>query len=174
MVKRAAIISAGPSVVDTYDPAEPFDVRVTVNSSAQLFESDWWSVADPENFVRQVPKGAPKLLVMHPEPERYTAARERYLQHEVMGWDELKAELDDPPKWRFSVTAAILLAYHLGARQIEVFGHDMDGIVDCGGYSVAKRKQNWRKIVPVWQVVEKWLGNGGATLHQHTPKTGTV
>lgn len=71
--------------------------------------------------------------------------------------------------WRlFTVTSAIVWAYHLGAKQITLFGADMVGAQDWDGYSdelYVRDENRWvNSEQTLIESLSDWLASRGVTL----------
>ncbi|MFI4862426.1 MAG: hypothetical protein ACIAXF_17305, partial [Phycisphaerales bacterium JB063] len=61
---KIALLSAGPSLRQTFNPDAKFDLRVGVNRAAGAFHCDWWSCGDGQTFLEHEPVGFPVLFTM--------------------------------------------------------------------------------------------------------------
>lgn len=61
---RIAILSAGPSTRQTFDPDAHFDLRIGVNAAVADFHTDWWACGDAQTFDRITPVGFPVLFTL--------------------------------------------------------------------------------------------------------------
>lgn len=133
---RIAILSAGPSL--RLWPEEVFiayDVRIAVNSACEFIACDWWCAMDRIALERLKPKGDPRIYTRCGLSNKMRNLPESILSRVTMR-ERFKCE---PSVWPItaweglSITAALQLACKLGAKQVDVYGHDMDGIVDWRG-----------------------------------------
>ena len=174
---RVGVLSAGPSLAKTYCPGADTDVRIGVNAAASLFECDWWSCGDGATFARVEPVGRPIVFTMTPDDGhlRTPQVAKRLSEHEVVRWSSIKPRVSPPKCWtNYSITAALALAVDLGASRIDIYGHDMTGTVDCAGYRLAKRAEQWdRKSNSVrgsTNEVVRWCRDIGIEVVQHRPE----
>lgn len=170
--RRVAILSAGRSLRQTYDPREPFDVCIGVNAAAAIFHCDWWSCGDGETFARVKAIGFPVVFTLDVDDGHYRipAAAKRLKKHRVVAWSELRGRTDAPPTWTdWSISAAVALAVDLGAEEIHVFGHDGHGTVDVSGHELAIRAGNWPRVNASWAAMVSWARARGVSVIEVQP-----
>lgn len=171
---KVAILSAGPSLVQTFDPDAGHDLRIGVNRAAGSFHCDWWSCGDGQTFREHEPIGLPVVFTMDRHDGQLRAdcnVGERFARHRVVGWNECRDALAGrglPGCWdNWSITAALALAVWQGAKHVDVYGHDMRGIVDVAGRRLDKRAENWKRVGKDWLMVSGWAREQGLTLKHH-------
>ena len=157
---RVAIISNGPSA-ELFRNADrdSFDAVIGVNGRVALFRCDWWCFVDWPTFVDIEPLNHPRLFVSKFVPiklaanapehmERFHAHRTT-LYHQDTAMPTLPEDL--PPWYSFSGTAALGLAWRLGANRVTVYGADMDGDMDHDGkVGVSRTPQRWAHERRIW------------------------
>lgn len=171
---RVAILSAGRSLRDTFDPDASFDLRIGVNSAAAMHHCDWWSCGDGQTFDRVVPIGLPAVFTLDPDDGWYRKQRrtaERIKRHRVMAWSQMKKQLPGAPDcWtNWSITAALVLAVEQGATQVHVYGHDMRGTIDVEGHELARRAELWPRVIDDWRATLAWTRESDVVVTQHGP-----
>lgn len=176
---RAAVLSAGLSLRQTYDPGADYDVRIGVNSAAAAFPCDWWACGDVSTFDRVEPIGLPVLFTISDAMEQYRKranSRDRIDDFRLVTWSSVACGLGAPACWtNWSITAAIGLAAHLGAKAVDVFGHDMRGTVDVTGHELATREEKFgtkrSPNVPTdWATIRAWATARGIKITEHQPE----
>lgn len=172
---KTAILSAGPSLPLTYDPAVVFDMRIAVNGAAKLYPCDWWSCCDHRGIELINPLRASNLLTMTLSNSGY---QRPVVAQKLVGMNVrtcADVATDAPKCWRnWSVTMALVLAVEQGSRDVHVYGHDMRGDTDCTGRKCAKRRlifsRDHQSNVPTdWAAVRRWAQQTGVRVFEHQP-----
>ncbi len=68
---------------------------------------------------------------------------------------------------RFGATVSLVLAAHLGARQIDCFGVDWDGEEDFDGFTSEKNRRTdsrWKREIGIWDQLCHILSDHGVTV----------
>ena len=161
---NAAIISNGPSA-RFFEQPSLYDVVIGVNKTAAIFLLDYWVFYDANTFDTIESIGTPKLAIAHDVPR---LLRELYQQsvEKFENWPREKFFFDKEvviPNWprdadnwcAYSGLAALGVAYHLGAKQITVFGADMNGDRDCKDYTNEASRSNsrWARERMLWNML---------------------
>jgi sugar phosphate isomerase/epimerase len=171
---RVAILSAGPSLRQTFDPDARTDLRIGVNAAATLFACDWWSCGDGCNFYELRPIGTPHLFTVTDSDawlKRTEEVKARFASHHVETWGPVGSALNAPDgATTWSITAALMLAVHLGGKSVDVYGHDMVGTVDAAGRNIPARAGNYGRMREHWQSVREWAERRGVTVAEHRPQ----
>ena len=144
LIMNISILSAGPSLRQTFNPDQRYDLRIGVNGAASVFCCDWWCAGDGQTFAETTPVGFPVLFTMTKDDGhlRRAGVAGRLLKHRVVEWGPILTRSGAPScAQNWSVTMAVVLAVDLGARHIDLFGHDMKGTVDCNGKRLEKRNE---------------------------------
>ncbi len=175
---KAALLSAGPSLRQCFPWSERFDVRIGVNAAASAAHCDYWACGDAQTFEEVAPLGFPVVFTLDDQDGRLRHNRRnaaRLAQHRVMGWNEVRDRVHPPAAFsNWSITAALALAVDLGITELHVYGHDMDGVVDCQGRAFIKRRENWKRVGTDWLTVSAWARERGVRIHHHTPGNRTA
>lgn len=162
---RVAILSAGPSLLHTFDPRETFNLRVAVNAAAGVVHADWWVAGDAQTFARVRPIGVPVMLTMNNTDEPYREHAERTATHRFCSWDWLMRSTDAPSQAsNWSITMAIALSVLMRADQVDIFGHDATGTVDVCGFDLMKRTDNWKRQADDYESVVAWAESRGVRV----------
>lgn len=171
---RVALLSAGPSLLDTFDPDAKFDLRIGVNAAATLLHCDWWSCGDGCNVYELKPVGWPALFTCTDSDEwlkKDEQIRARVARHRVETWGAIERAVGAPGGvMTWSVTSAIPLAAWLGATSIDVYGHDMQGAVDIAGREIARRIGNYKRMSEHWRLACHWAKKRSIEIHEHKPQ----
>lgn len=162
---RVALLSAGPSLRQTFDVDEHFDVRIGINSAAAMVHCDYWSCGDGQTFERVNPLGVPAVFTMRADDARVARKRQKIepdKAHRFIDWPAIKESCVPPQCWsNWSITAAIALAVHLKADSIDLFGHGPFGDTDCSGFKLAKRMDNWPRVQADLEEMVRWVQSLG-------------
>ncbi len=183
---RVDLLSAGPSVLGYHAvaPADRGAVRIGVNRAVTQFACHWWAACDWFVFEQWRPLAAPggalPAVFTIPAQRDVIAARlpDRHALHNWLTWDQVRPGA--PPDWEFSSSvSALVLAWHLGATRIDVYGVDMAGDCDFGRASdnpafdkqvaAHRNPDRWAREQPVWDRTVRWLTDHAITVVHHTP-----
>lgn len=167
---RATILCPGPSLAraprqDIYSA----DITIGVNRAATAFEVDWWAFFDACIYLNNRPIGAPNI---------YTSAiSQRAIGDlkapELMIGDTLMEFFPIRLGWTmYTATASLILAAHLGAKRIDVYGadwtadaEDFDGVYPDGAARSAFR---FARESEVWLATTTHLESLGITTKRIT------
>ena len=178
MTKRIAIISNGPSAwMFSEANRDDYDAIIGVNGRVAYFPCDWWCFVDFSTFANITPLCNPKLFMAQNAikklhsfmPERvHELAEHEILEQESI---DLPSFPDDMPKWNaFSGPPALLLAWHLGAEEVHVFGADMSGTLDHDGKESASRHEDrWQNEKDTWFQITSTLLHVGVRVWRILP-----
>jgi hypothetical protein len=170
---KIALLSAGPSLKQTFDPDAKFDLRIGVNRAVGTYHCDWWACGDGQTFREHVPIGYPVVFTMsHTDGQlRAKDTLERLDKHRVLTWGDFARQDDGaglPPCWtNWSITAGLTLAVCLKAREVHVYGHDMAGVTDVSGRRLDKRAENWKRVGRDWLTMVGWAKDRGVLVREH-------
>jgi len=165
----AAILCPGPSLLRSFAASDYAGLRIGVNRAATALACDWWAACDMPLIRSQWPHviGTPRLFTIratrdslvrrgYPEPNRLT--------------DDLCRYCPEALRWcAFTATSALVLAGHLGATQIDVFGADWTDAPDFDGVMVEgcrRNEQRWADERCVWGDVVSFLAERGVTVER--------
>jgi len=169
---RIAVISAGPSARRTFDAdaSGQYDRTIGVNAAACVFACDYWSVGDTLGFQRLTPVGLPIVFAMDDSRNSNQCnCPKRFGMHQWLTWESVRDALGCSPAdvWlNWSATAAMGLAVHLGATEIDVYGVDQSGMTDVSGRTTPGRSDaRWGREVPNWYETLKWVRSRGITVN---------
>lgn len=169
---KIAILSAGPSLLQTYESDADYDMRIAVNAAAALRFCDWWACGDGQTFARVTPIGLPVVFTMDANDGHYRrpGVPERLAQHRVVAWSWLREQIEAPACWsNWSLTAAIALAVYHGAEHIDIYGHDRCGTTDVAGFELAKRAEHWPRVNRDTDTLIMWARERGVGVKEHHP-----
>jgi hypothetical protein len=138
------LLCPGPSLA-AYAAPTPRPLTIAVNRAALRFQCDWWAACDYP-MVRDNRRhvlGAPAVC---------TAKQQFWKFPELVG---VCIEDDLWPKWRmpganpggyslYSFSAAMILALHVGATRLDVFGADWKGTADYDGAQAGENRSDDR------------------------------
>lgn len=150
----AAILCPGPSLT-RYDGSG--DIRIGVNRAAIAYQCDHWCAIDYHMVKDKWPqvKGKPQLWTDRQQVQKFGGNYFRTI------------DTDCPANWgTFSMTVAIVLAAHLGATQIDVWGCDWAGTLDYDGAPEGSMRTDdrWARERKLYAEIETWLTGKGITI----------
>lgn len=174
-VSRVAILSCGRSLQRSNPPLGDYDSVLGVNYAVESFPADWWVWGDVKPFITWKPVSSPsgvftsdgeweRLCGLHPERAASLVDGRSLLTWQAVTIPEFINE-----KWRvYTVTAALALAWHIGAREIDVYGHDMSGTVDCRGADKPSIRQpkRWEQERAIWNLLAARLERDGIAVRR--------
>ena len=177
-MNRIAIISNGPSAwMFSEANRSDYDTIIGVNGRVARFVCDWWCFVDFSTFTNIKPINHPKLFIAQNAIDKlHSFVPERVGEldnYELLVQDDIKLPefTDDMPKWNsFSGLPALVLAWHLGAEEIHVFGADMNGILDHDGLpSASRHDKRWSRELNVWIQITQTLLKSGVRVWRILP-----
>lgn len=169
---RIALLSAGPSLLRTFNDSLSFDVRIGVNRAAEHFACDWWSVGDWQAVVGDAmeplrPIGQPHIFTLDDSANTISKLRPELTPH---GWKQLCGAYGGPEGWStWSASAGAMLAYHLRAKTLDVYGVDMAGHQDVSGFVGGRGDERWNRERPAWEATVQWIRSRGVRVTIHQP-----
>lgn len=179
--RRAAVLCPGPSLASWLPRLRgggegEFDLVVAVNRTAKEWPADYWAILDAESFTDVTPVGTPELVIPEKQYKRLTRlvpdVGERFNVH-------LREALACPPRSTFwhqwSATLAVVMAWNVGARRIEVFGADLAGTADFDGVTLERHDRDarrWRRERGAWLLTSTWLRSDGVEVWRRQEPAG--
>lgn len=179
---RVVVISNGPSAhLFEQTDRSVYDTVIGVNRAASLWPCKWWSVIDWPMFAEFAPIGTPKLFTRASMPRHLQEGAKKdavermqallwdgqVLTHESLGRPWVP---DDCPPWNcYSGVAALILAWHLRANTVDLYGFDMAGDDDCAGKTNHTRGEDrWRHERRIFDGIMKVYVRDGIKVERHT------
>ena len=146
------ILCPGPSLSGFLKTPVGHDLIIGVNRAATAYRCDWWVFGDPEAYREFTPIGSPRIGTL-------ARSFEAIGPIEATVIDRLAIECPGEIRWQqFSLTAAMVLAQHLGAARIVVYGADWRGTLDWDGTAAPVRhKDRWASEAHRYEQVKTWL-----------------
>lgn len=138
---KVTLLSAGPSLCETYDPAtDDADVVVAVNRAAELFPCDYWAFLDKETVMFEA-HPAKGILTAN---QVVNAIRNDvvFMRYWKKDWEHLKIPKAAHIIGRSFHHAIEGIMHHWKPDQLHIYGNDMDGVDDCTGEAVDIRWNN--------------------------------
>jgi len=170
-----SLLSCGPSLC-AFDDARRGDLVIGVNGAACRHACDWWSIGDDQTILRhsldadEPVVGRPHVSTMSPSMHRikesYPAV---HANRDWITWEQLRDSVSAPQSgWdQWSAPAALVLAVHLGATTIAVFGVDMIGSADFAGRDHKRfNEHRWVRERRSWDSALTLCGAAGVTVHR--------
>lgn len=166
---RIAILAPGLSLT-RYSPGLAFDLVIGVNIAACVHRCDWWCAGDWQVVHEKKPIGLPHVCTLeasfdwlyHNRPDLIPPECPRQL----VTWMHLRNTYSPPDGFdNYSGPTSLVLAAHLGAREIVTFGMDMAG----GKYFDGSTNDNctetrWTVERPLVARVIAWLASRGVRV----------
>jgi len=146
---------------------------IGVNRAVIAHRCEWWAASDYP-LIRDYDAGYPIKLFTNKDtkiarPERFT---------EVLFKESLP---DFSPEWAtYTATSALVLAAHLGAKRIDVYGVDWEGVVDWDGHQYSwtgneawrtRGGENWEPQIKAWGQTVSALREHGVSVCRFSKNT---
>lgn len=177
---HAAVLCPGPSLV-RWPHFNGYDLLIGVNRAPHIVHPatrvEWWAFTDWRIFLEHPLCYCPPVFTCT-EARNVIERRGqggRLTTHGFTLYEQLWPAF--PMEWawhRYSATAAIVLAAHLEAKHIDVFGADWtrdaadpDGVKVNG---VKRDDERWRDEGALWDTVCLNLGLRGVTVKRRFPE----
>ena len=114
------------------------------------FRCDWWACSDYP-MIRDYEALCRPALFTNGNTRTDITGKFSYLFSEILAKEELYEDFNQHkiPWTLYTATSALVLAAHLGATEIEVWGADFTGVADWDGHEYQ------------WQGNEAWRTRGG-------------
>jgi hypothetical protein len=175
-----AIVSAGPSLAG--GPALPlrdYDAVIGVKFAAGLYPCSHWAAIDAPVIRETRPLAAPEVLFTRRDQWARACRLEPDLAARYGAAVRFVEDVEFPRfiarKWRlYTSGAAVVLAWSLGAREVDVFGHDMAGTGDCRGVEGdgdvlrkgGRTDARWAQERAIWALLTDRLAEDGIPLRR--------
>ncbi len=176
---RVALLSSGPSLIATYPGIRlQHDLLVGVNRAVELVACHWWCCGDWQGVEAIAPIGRPRLFTLEHSADHLEGRQSPAADFDgpIVRWGEVGNQLGPPQGWAtYSGPAALVLAVHLKAREVDAYGVDMGGFGDCRGLEGAagRHAQRWADEASIWAALIRWATERhGVTVRRHLPKDG--
>jgi hypothetical protein len=161
-----AVLCPGPGLAGFLERAPRHDQYIAVNRAAEAFAADWWCFGDAVAFDKFTPISQPSIFTCRGAWDRIEN-REALAKHETWRlWDEIGTTCPPRTGWtRYSLPAALVLAEHLGAARITVYGADWNGDADWDGLAADNRNdERWTAERRHYGLVKTWLAARGIAV----------
>lgn len=181
---KVAILNPGPSLNATYPGREGYDLTIGVNRTMLAYHLDWWVWMDCSPAMPCRVWNAPDSEWLRPKPDKApnqftTDTGARYLEdhdlprRDVWQFHEYQQVIPYVLKWHvFSATAAIALAYLLGATHADVYGANMEGLEDFDGTTCTqdtRDERRWNRERTMWNDTVAWMAFQGMAVRRIVP-----
>lgn len=171
--KSIAILCTGPSLAAFLDRPVAHDVCIGVNRAVIAHQCDWWVFNDSASLDLIDPIGLPRIFTSK-ACETRIENREKYGRFDHTYFTDIGTTCRSDPGWdRFSMTCAMVLAEHLGASTLSIYGCDWKGSDDwCGpllGAKSGRSEYRWQNEIHKYGHVAKWLESRGVTVSRMEP-----
>ncbi len=136
-----------------------------MNRAVIFRECDWWSFIDPATFRDWKPIGNPALFFRRDTRDSIRAVNPGLIDgRKQIVLDDIKHEFPEGGWTLLSATIALVLAAHLGATSIDVFGADWTDEPDFDGLCPAgcnRDETRWSMELVLWgQLVDHFQTRG--------------
>lgn len=139
---RAAILCPGPSLARTWTSGLAYDVRIAVNRAILHETCHWWSVGD-WTTAQDIAGRPTNGIVSQDDTIRFIRGGSLIpadrTPPQLLKWSELPT-----PNPAYSMIAALGLAAHLGATDVDIYGDDKSGEKDWDGHTAGKNRGDER------------------------------
>lgn len=173
---RVAVLSCGPSLA-AYPGPQGYDDTVAVNHALErVHTASCWALADWYNLERRGDGPHPTVVFLKHHGLDRIQRRELHLLEFLEGrtvvlFEDITFTGLADRTWRtFTVTAALMLAVARGADQVDVYGHDMQGLEDFAGVStgrgVRRTPARWALERGVWRKCVRYVEGLGVTVRR--------
>jgi hypothetical protein len=164
-----AILCPGPSLAGFLAHPPLHDAYIGVNRAATAWVCSWWAFADHESFNLFTPLGRPTIFTA--DQAARLAAREypdRWAHATVLRESDIGTRCPSDPGWKhYSMHIALVLAQHLGAREIVAYGADMEGVTDWdGAVRGARTPYRWANERHKLDHIVAWLASEGVEFRR--------
>ena len=161
-----AILCPGPSLSGFIAAPVTHDVYIGVNLAAQGFPCVWWVFNDWQAFAEMPPLGRPRLFTSNAVASRLQLDNPPVTtEWDWLTFEESETSCPSDPGWRyFSMTCAMVLAEHLGAGAVTIYGCDWRGPVYFDGSTPRRgtfHDYRWGNEEHKYGHVAAWLGRCG-------------
>jgi hypothetical protein len=175
---KIAVLAPGPSLSLTYEPSGHAHV-IGINRAVLGFACDWWAFTDWQPFLHYHHfADLPRLglffsgTALDELLRRGMATRMQDARLLLPFEDIDPARTRDALRWGlFTAPAALMLARHLGATSIDVFGADWQvDAADWDGVAMPGNNRDearWKNEAVIWNGVVEHLQP--ITVTRHTP-----
>lgn len=157
---HAAILAPGPSLNGFLENPSSPDVLIGVNRAASAYVCDYWVCGDAATVDAFPAKALPILFVPKALREKITDTQ-RLEDSIVMEWEEVSSGSHIPLLGNvFSLIAAVVLAVHLKAKSIVMYGCDWQGTLDWDGAETLgdyRGEERWKREKKEFDVIARWL-----------------
>jgi hypothetical protein len=174
---KIALLCPGPSLSLTYEPSGHAHV-IGINRAVLGFACDWWAFTDWQPFLHYHHfADLPRLGLFFSgtaldELLRRGMAPRMQDARTLLPFEDIDpARTRDKLRWGlFTAPAALMLARHLGATSIDVYGADWSDEPDWDGERMTgcvRDENRWSNELPIWRGVVEHLHP--ITVTRHTP-----
>jgi hypothetical protein len=172
---KIALLCPGPSLSLTYEPSGHAHV-IGINRAVLGFACDWWAFTDWQPFLHYHHFADLSRLglffsgtALDELLRRGMAARMQDARTLLPFEDIDPARTRDALRWGlFTAPAALMLARHLGATSIDVYGADWTDEPDWDGQRMTgcvRDDARWSNELPIWRGVVEHLQPITVTRH---------
>jgi hypothetical protein len=165
----AVILCPGPSLADVPQDLTA-DIVIGVNRACEFRECTWRVALDPNRF-NDLPLGNPRLFTLA-TTVLWLKAEGKPIPADVLTIDDIWRDYPQCGWNIYSATSALILAAHVGATSIDVYGADwkpdapdFDNVQTSTNRTVA-RFESERQI---WEATVEYLASRGVTVRRIVP-----
>jgi hypothetical protein len=172
---ECTILCTGPSLAHYLEaPVEQPNCSIGVNQAVEARACDWWCFSDPEAFDWFNPLGHPRIFTSRAcldiITRRADIPRFDWTFHADIG-----TEAHSDWAWpNYSLTCALVLAEHLGARTVEIYGCDWSGDRYFDGQPARRThdmRYRWKNEQHKYGMVTDWMARKGIEVKRRNVET---
>lgn len=139
---KVAILCPGPSLARTWSRKPEYTLIIAVNRAILHESCHWWSVGD-WTTVQDIAGRPTNGIVSQDDTIRFIRGGSLIsadrVPPQLLRWSELPT-----PHPAYSMVAALGLAAHLGAKDVDIYGDDKSGDKDWDGHMAGKNRGDER------------------------------
>ncbi len=179
---KAAVLNPGPSLIEAFTGHESeYAVKIGVNRAVNFFACDYWAMLDGLAFELAKPIGTPTVFCEADVWNREVLGKTEPAKRAIH-FKNLPVKDTDFIKFirgtkLYSFMAAIYLAHHLGATQIDCYGSDWSGEQDCDGWTHGHNQRGegrWNEEREAYGIVTGRLAEFGVSVQRMSARMQTV
>ena len=157
------MLCPGPSLASFDGCCSDYDITIGVNRAASAYACDYYVALDAKSYEMAAPLGEPVIVTVKHSLAEMCQRHPELTGRAWMPYSDAGCDIASN-FGAFSSTAALVLAHHLGASTVHVYGADMAGEADFDGYENPQNRRDalrWAKEARQWvALVDELAGKG--------------
>jgi hypothetical protein len=163
-----AILCPGPSLAGFLAAPVQHQLYIGVNRAVIAYPCDYWAFNDAEPFSWFEPQGRPVCFTSEAAFARIPVSP-RLAEFEWLYYRDINTTCPSDPGWvNFTMTTALVLAEHLGAARVMMYGADQTGTDDWDGPPQrgrdARHEYRWQNERHKTGHVLEWMARRGVRV----------